>query len=333
MKAETARRLGFALALGAAFAASPLTSGRRLVPSLVGGVVAAVVVLAMRRPRGPLPLRLATPTGTSRLVLAATAATAAAAFAPTILELVHVFTWSVWQNAHGMLFPFLIWELACARLRRSEGDAASSAWGFAPALLGILLVVLDSGMGTLQVATVGMVSFAWGFSLLTLGSQRTRALALPLALCLFLVPLPTTLAAPLGFPRFSVSGTAWLLQLFGVAAQPVNQYLVVSDELAYGVSNNCSGFSTFIAGMAVASFLAAHTKSRARALLLLAAPWPLAIASNSLRTAALITTCQRFHLDIANTPLDGISGIGALWLVMGALLLIADRKGLREGLR
>jgi exosortase len=333
MKAETARRLGFALAVGAAFAASPLTSGRRILPSLVGGAVAAGAVLAFRRPREPLSFRLSAPTRASRLMLAATIAAAGVAFAPVLIDLFHEYTQSIWKNAHGLLFPFLIWEVASARLRRTQGEADSSAWGFAPALLGLLLVVFDSGMGTLQGATVGMVLFAWGSSLLVLGSRRTRALALPLALCLFLVPLSTSLAAPIGLPSLSASGAAWLLELSGTPVLHVGRYLVMTDTFAYGVSNNCSGFSTFVAALAVASFLAAHTKSRTRVLLLLAAPWPLVIAANSIRSAALITTGKRFAVRIMDTPLDGISGIATFWLVMGVLFLIADRDGLREGLR
>lgn len=335
MTADTLRRLGFALTVGAAFAASPLSSGRRLLPSLAGGVLAGAAVLALRPPREPVSFRLATPTPASRLLLGATVVAALVAFAPTLVGLFREFTWSVWQNAHGLLFPFLIWEVARARLRRSsQGEgAASSPWGFAPALSGTILAVLASAVGSLQVATFGLVLFVWGFSLLVLGPGRTRALAVPLVLCLFLVPLPTSLATPLGLPQLSATGAAWLLRASGFTVLDVDQYLIVSEQVGYAVSNNCSGFSTFVAGLAVASFFAAHTRSRARALLLLAAPWPLAIAANSIRSAALIATCERFGLSTANTPLDGISGIGAFWLVMAALFLMADRDGLREGLR
>lgn len=211
-------------------------------------------------------------------------------------------------------------------------SAESSPWGWPLALGGVALAVLDSGANTLHLATVGLALFLTGFSLLALGARRTRALAVPLGLCLFLLPLPTSLGEPLGLRAGSAMGTAWVLKSLGV---PVfrDGYALTLPNGSFTFSANCSGFSAFYAGLALALLLGACTASRWRRLLLLLAPWPLALAANSVRAAALIGAEPVVGRDLVDTAVHGLSGIGAFWMVMGGLVLFADRRAVRETLQ
>lgn len=332
---ELATTLGWAVLAGIVAALSPHTTGMRLIPSLAGGAAVALAVGTLRLRHGrllPSCPKLVVPGS-----VAGGLGAAALAFAPTFAALYDEYTHDVWQNGHGVLLPFLLVGLARSRLRRVEeaGGApeGGSLQGLPVALLGIALAVAASGAQLVAVSVVGLATFATGFALLTLGPRATRALAPVLVLCLFLAPLPTTLGGTLGLQRLSTMGSEWMLQGLGIPVLRQGVALTLAGSPSYLVSANCSGFSAFYGGMALAVSLAACTESARRRALLLLAPWPLALLMNALRLTVLFALPDIGGLRAADTPLHGLSGIAAFWGVMGGVALLADGRGVREALR
>jgi exosortase len=333
-RSERARRLRIdlvvAASVGLAFGLSPLTSADRLLPSIVGGCLAAAAVFAVRA-RGARPA----PTGAVEVRVPplawALALALAVAFAPTAAGLYRWYTDSVWQNGHGFFVPILMVLLAVPILRRDASQPGSSAWGWLPFAGGLVLVVLDSGVVTFHLGVLGLVLVLVGASLLLLGARRTRALALPLALGLFLLPLPTSLTGWLHLPLATAAATETLLEWVGL---PVLRFGTVLSMPAsvFGVTVRCSGFSAVYAGLGLALVLGACGRSRLRAAWLLVSVWPLVWAANSLRSAVLMYVCEKRGLDMLHTPLHGLSGIAAFLAVMLALYLMSDRRAVREAL-
>ena len=323
--------LAVAAAVGLAFGLSPLTSAGRRLPSIVGGCLAAAAVFALRsrgeRADPPAALEGRIPPSAWALALAA-----AVVFAPTAAGLYDWYTESVWRNGHGFFVPILMVLLALPILRRQAGAAPeSSAWGWPCFAVGLAFGVLDTGVRILHLGVLGLVLVLVGASLLLLGARATRALALPLALGLFLLPLPTSFTGWLHLPLTTAVATETLLEWAGMPVLRSGTVLMLPANV-FGVTIRCSGFSAFYAGLGLALVLGWCGRSRLRAAWLVLSVWPVVWAINSLRSAALVYICEARGIDLLHTPLHGVSGIAAFLAVLAILYLMSDRRAVREAL-
>ena len=83
--------------------------------------------------------------------------------------------------------------------------------------------------------------------------------------------------------------------------------------------------------MGASIVLAAYSRSRLRRVALLLAPWPLTVLVNVLRTSVVLL--GEYHgIPVVISPLHGLSGIAAFWLVLGGTFALADWRTLREAL-
>jgi exosortase len=223
--------------------------------------------------------------------------------------------------------------LARSALRRDAGEAPeASAWGFALLVPALALLVVDAGLRSGTLSAVGLVLALPGLSLLLLGARRTRLLAFPLALGVFLVPIPSGLEDPLGFASASAALVDPIVDALGVEAHRHQTAFRLSTGWL-GIGGNCSGIATLHAGVALAGLFAFTARSRARSLLLLGLVVPIVLLVNAARLVGLVLLCERQGMGVLGTPLHGLSGIAVFWLVVGALWLLADRPAVREALR
>jgi exosortase len=325
--------IGWSVLLGIVFAASPLSGAVGSHPrvSVVAGIVVGMAVFAVRRLRSgrrPDPQVAAPPlfrpTEAPPLVWVLLGVTAIA-FLPTIIWLFGQFTESIWRNAHGVFVPIVMVVLARTRLRRNESQAEeSSSWGIPLLLIGVLLTAIDSGVRSGLLSTVGLVIALPGLSLVLLGSRRTRAIAFPLALGVFLMPIPEKFPEPLHLDTATSALVEPLLQALGVPTLR-HQTAFVLPVGAFGVSTNCSGIPTLYAGIFLALILAAHARRWPRRIALLLTPWPITVCVNSIRTAFLIALCNRYGLEVLDTPIHGLTGVGTLWAVVFLILAFDGR--------
>jgi exosortase len=327
--------VGFAALVGVLFALSPLTGRTRILPSLVLGAAAAGAVIAGRMRRGPPPADAPTGATLARptLPVAGALALTAILIAPTLYWLFLAFTESVWRNGHGLFVPLFMVLLARSTLRRDpvKGEE-SSAWGFAWLVPALVLIVADAGIGSRYLSVIGLVLALPGLSLLLLGARRTRAIAFPLALGIFLVPLPTLLEDTVGL-RFATAEIAKPILEWVGATVIWHQTQVRLPSGGFSISDNCSGFAALTASFAFAALLAATARSRARGVLLLLAVYPAVALLNGVRLAALVVLALRYGEQILIvTPLHGLSGIAVFVVMFGGLWLCADRAALREAI-
>jgi exosortase len=327
--AETKLDIRWSILLGAVLAASPLTGAARPGVSIAGGVLVGGAVFAfrrLRRRRQPAPPEAVAPLfeiATLGPHVWALLGGAAVVFLPTLWWLYGEYTEAIWRNGHGLFVPIIMVLLARSRLRSDESQAEeSSKWGIPLLVVGALLAVIDSGVRMGFLGTVGLVIALPGLSLLLLGSRRTRAIAFPLALGLFLIPLPVNLPEPLALPSATATLTVPILKAFGI---PVvrHQTAFLLPAGIFMISTNCSGISTFYAAVFFALALASQTGTRARKVILLLSPWPVTVGVNAIRSAFLFALCNRYGLQVINTPIHGLTGIGTFWAVMLLILLLA----------
>ena len=232
-------------------------------------------------------------------------------YAPTMRWLYERWTISVWHNAHGLLIPPVVAYFVRQELREhAHLPRESSAWGFALLLPALLLHVLDQSMQTQLLSAVSIVVALPGLSLLFLGPARTRAIAFPLALCAFALPIPLAFTEPVHMVLRQIATTACaaILPWLGVSvfAEATTLHLAASPVQ---ISDACSGFSTLYASVALAYLTAYSTPGWRRKLLILAAAAPLAIAANVLRVLGLVLLVVWRGPEILDTFIHPLSGM------------------------
>jgi exosortase len=199
-----------------------------------------------------------------RVVLVVVAAELALLFAPTLAWLYDRWTLSVWHHAHGLLIPPVVAYFVHQELKPLRGrPQSSSAWGFALLIPALLLHALDAGMHTQLLSAIALIMSIPGLSLLTLGMERTRAIAFPLAFLAFSLPIPLALTEQIHWQlrQIAVAGTSTVVPWFGVPIFVEGTTLVMPMG-ALQVADACSGFSTLYAAIAVACLTAYTAPSR-----------------------------------------------------------------------
>ena len=257
-------------------------------------------------------------------------ATFVATFAPTGLQLYRTWTLSVWHNAHGILIPPLVVFLAYKILRReTDPQPASSPWGFALLIPGLLITAIDSVLRTDQLAALGLVISLPGLSLLLLGGARTQRLTAPLLVAFFMIPIANTASSHIYLKSITASAVApFLAALNTPVLREGNRLTLTSGDFVVG--DACSGFALVYSAVAISIVLAVHHRSWSRRLALLAAGVSLAVACNIVRVTLLVGLAHYSDLAILDTPLHVGSGVAAFWVVLVLLFMLAGRETLRK---
>jgi exosortase len=326
--------LAFSATVGTLFALSPLTGSARLLPSLVLGTLAGVAMLVarMRRPRAADVARAESALAMPSLPVWSVLVLAAAAFTPTVQWLYQQSTRDIWRNGHGVFVPFFVILLARHVLKRdTDPREESSAWSFALLVPGLALAVLDVGVRSHYLGTFGLLLALPGLSLLLLGARRTRAIAFPLALTLFLIPFTPPFENLVGLTIATADTVGPIIEILGL---PVDRHesLLRLPNGVMEIGQNCSGLSALHASFAFAALLAGTARSRWRGLLLLALAYPIVVLFNALRTVGLVWMVLRFGGEVLHLPVHGLSGIATFAGSLLSLWLLADRRAFREAI-
>jgi exosortase len=324
--------------LGAAVAESPFTPNE-IGPSLAIGVLVAAYFLWYRTTHRaqtvPGAARDRREDALRRLREVPVVAWAAlvgwlAIFAPTLLWMYDKWTGSFWHNNHSMMVAVLIVVITHGTLRRhrdSEYDV--SLWGLPLVAMGFLFALTDIGVHGQQLASIGFVISLPGMVLLLLGKQRLRALHLPLAMSIFLVPVPSLVANHLFLRSVTADWTLVLLQELGVRASLYYTQIETPDH-TFIVSEACSGFSTLVAAVSLSFFLFAACRSTPRRIALMLAILPLTLAANTLRVLILVIASMNFGVEMLDTAMHEGSGVATFVIVIASLFWIAGRPKITE---
>jgi exosortase len=247
--------------------------------------------------------------------------------APTLVWLWQQYTISIWRNGHGLFLPLIVFWLARSELRRSRPPLGSDpvlAWPFL--VVGLALSWLGTNTGLGQVGTIGLVLLAPGLSLLLIGREATRRIAFPLSLLVFLMPVPEGLIDPLHLASSSMALAEEILHMAGLAGQRIQTVFFVPG-LILGVSANCSGMSTFYAGLLAAIVLSRDMHPVMRIAVPLGV-WPVTVCFNATRIFLMAAIANRWGSGFLHTAFHGLLGIATFWAVIGSVgLLVLILRG------
>jgi len=257
----------------------------------------------------------------------------AAIFSPALAWMYERWTGSFWHNNHSMIVAVLIVTLARGALRRNESRPFDvTLWGLPLLAAGLLLAVSDSRMAGHELGSIGFVISLPGMVLLLLGKSRFRALRLPLAMSIFLIPMPSLISNHLLLRSITAEWTLELLHLIGIRASLYYSRIETANH-TFIVSEACSGFSTLVAAVSLSFFLFAACPSRARRLILLASILPLTLVANAVRVTLLVVLSMSVGIEVLETALHEASGVLTFVFVLGSLFLIAGRPHITEVFR
>ncbi|MCK5354318.1 MAG: exosortase/archaeosortase family protein [Methyloprofundus sp.] len=232
-------------------------------------------------------------------------------FAPTMAWLFDRWTMGVWHNGHGILIACVVIYLIWGELKKNKQLAKSTTpWGFAILIPALFLHMLDAGMHTQLLSALAFFLSLPGFSLLFLGSERTKTILFPLSMLLFTLPIPLafTESIHLSLRHIATDGTAWLLHFFDVPNFTSGTLIQVTNG-SLRVADACSGFSTLYATITIAILTAYLSTSALRRIAVLSIAIPLAIGVNVIRVFMLTMLVQWFGIDVLATAAHEISGL------------------------
>lgn len=247
----------------------------------------------------------------SRLWLWAVALLAVLVYAPTVQWLWQRWTMGIWYNGHGLFIPFVVAWFAYEGLKPLRGaPVASNPWGFAFLVPALVLHALDMGMHTQLVSAASIVLAVPGLSLLFLGAERTKAIAFPLALLVFMLPIPLAFTARLhlALRHLATWAIGQMAPLLGIPVF-IQGTTVHQPNGVLEIADACSGFSTLYAAMAVAVLTAYTCKSWRQRLLVLLAAAPIAILANWVRVVLLVVLVEWRGLEVLDTWMHVASGM------------------------
>lgn len=250
-------------------------------------------------------------------------------FAPTVAWLLDRWTLSVWHNAHGLFVPPLVVWLSWNELRsRPELPRGSCAWGFLLVIPALLVHAVDAGLHSQLLSALSLFLMVPGLALLVLGAERTRALAFPLSLLIFAIPIPLAFTEPLQLVlrQFAADATAQLLPVFGVSVFLEGTSLYTTSGVLR-ITEACSGFSTLYAAMAVAWLAGYGAPNWRRRILTLSAAAPIAVAANLLRVLLLSLLVAWTDMAVLETILHPLSGMMTFALSLPLILYLGSSKG------
>jgi EpsI family protein len=254
-------------------------------------------------------------------------------FAPAAAALVAQW-WRHEEYSYGFLIPLI--SLYLVRTQRPR----LAPLAFAPSLVGgglalaaaLFLLLLGRAAGVILVEEVALVAAVAATVLLLCGRAVVRALALPLAYLLFMIPFWDLVAAQLNEPLQGISArlATALLRAFGV---PVYRdgFLLHLSSTPVLVADVCSGARFLISVLAIGvplAYLFLRHWTRRVALILLGLA--VSILSNGVRVAVVAVLFNNGVMKPADGVFHSLQGVLISWVGYAALFAGAWLLGRTE---
>jgi EpsI family protein len=300
-------------------------------------------VVKVAKPPGPSALRSLLPWGLLAGALVA-------AFAQNFAEM-WIRWFPAWRHAgqglydritggesyytHGPLIPFVSLMIAVLIVRHLRIRVRPR-----PVVGGIVLVL---ALLLHLMACLARVNFVSGFAfiatlmgliLMIWGADALRRLWFPMALLLFMVPLPEVTIASASFhlKMLAAKWGVWLASQIGIAVEQVGNRVLLEGDKTLVIANVCNGLRTLISLVAFGALYTYVCRLQGLWRLgLFVASFAVAIISNALRIASLIIVADIWTVKIATGWYHDTSGI--LVFLVAALFMFGIERFVLWGRR
>ena len=249
--------------------------------------------------------------------------------------------WDWWlglpEYSHCLLLPpitvFLVWQQK-DRLQRVAFEG--SWWGVALVLAGGALLVLGQ-LGTVYtVVQYAYVVTLYGLILSFLGWQAFRLVAVPLAILLFMIPLPQFLLYNLSVQLQLLSSQIGVsvIRLFDISVF-LEGNVIDLGGYKLQVADACSGLRYLFPLMTLGFLMAYFYKGAVwKRVLLFLSSMPITVLMNSLRIGIIGITVERWGIEMAEGFIHEFQGWAVFMICAGLMLVeiaILNRIGRENG--
>jgi len=214
---------------------------------------------------------------------------------------------------HGPLVPLVSLIMVILLIRHTRIRVAPRPVIGLLVLAASLLLHLSGCFARVNFANAfSLIGVLAGLVLLFWGTAALRRLWFPLALLMFMVPLPEVTVAQVNF-RLKLAAAdwgVWLANLVGVLAERSGNTVYLEGDKTLVVANVCNGLRTIISLLAFGAIYAYVCKLRGLWRLgLFAMSLPVALVSNSVRIASLIVVADLWDAKTATGWYHDTSGV------------------------
>jgi exosortase len=228
--------------------------------------------------------------------------------------------------SHGLLVPLAAAWLVYERRSRLAALAPRPAGSAVLIVLGGLVLLmagmLAAELFTMRVSGLIVITGLIGF---ILGYSYIRALALPLAFLLFMVPLPALVLNAIAFPLQLLASQLAVSILQGIGVPALREgNVILLPNITLEVVEACSGLRSLVSLGAMSVLLAALTlRGAVPRLVLIASSLPIAVITNSVRVSGTGILAYHFGAQLAEGFLHSFSG----WVVFVIALVLLGAEG------
>ncbi len=251
------------------------------------------------------------------------------AYFPVLKKL--VMTWvNSDEYSHGFfIIPICFYIIWLKQKHLSSIPLKPSSWGIVVTVFSLIIYFLASFAGITTLCSLTIVSLWAGIIIYLYGAKMLRALAFPLFLLFFMIPVPAQIYSALTIPlQLFVSQMSVLLASnFGVPIFGEGNIIQLKDR-TLEVVEACSGLRSLISLLTL-SLIGGYfflNSNRLRGILFLSAI-PVAIFVNILRVLIIVLALYYFNLDFTLDEFHTWFGLGIFLLAF--LIIVAERGVLR----
>jgi len=247
-------------------------------------------------------------------------------YAPVLYRLASV--WATDEDmGHGFFVPviagYIVWKrrdiLATIQPRTNYWGLAVMLWGALQFMLGTL------GAELFLARTAFLISLA-GLILFTGGTRMLKALAFPLILMLFMIPIPAIIYARMTLPlqKFASSVAETLLGVLGYPVLREGNVIELANGIKLSVVEACSGIRSLLSLSFLSLIFAYFFDSKVwMRWALFALTIPIAITVNALRVT-ITGIISEYRPEAAQGTLHMLEG-WVLFMIAFALLFLVHR--------
>jgi exosortase len=245
----------------------------------------------------------------------------AVCYAPVLVFLVKQWAQSE-DMGHGFFVPvvagFIVWQ---RRAALAAIKPVTNYWGLAVVIVGGLFMVVGTLGAQIFIARVAFLVSLAGIVLFLGGTRMMKALAFPLFLLLFMIPIPSMIYARITLPLqlFASAVAENILALLGIPVLRDGNVLELASQ-RLSVVEACSGIRSLLS-LSFLSLVYGYFFDRKAWMrwVLLAATIPIAIAANATRVT-LTGLISEYRTDLAEGFFHTVEGL-VLFGVSLALLV------------
>jgi exosortase len=228
---------------------------------------------------------------------------------------------------HGRFVPLaIVLLLFYHRDRIAAAPVRPHIAGMVGVVFGLLLFVLAFralqprlAIGALPFIILGGVTYLWGF-------KAARAMAFPVCLIFFAIPLPNLLQATAKLQIVATQTAYHLSSLLGASVTASGNMIQSTSGEGWGfdIAEGCSGIRSLVALSLIAAVYAHLTQDRTwKKVLIFALSIPIALVANGLRVTTIVMIAEHFDPEFAARAYHTYSGL--LFIPIGiAGIVLAD---------